>query len=151
VYFARDAGVVTGVVTWTIGGLLVLVGARQLVRVPMVVEALGGLALLGGAALTGMQWPGFAPLFGLATALGLVALGMLPGQVLLSVFGSLGLLINVPWAIGWYFPGEGRAPLLILVSGVLVLAVAVLLARMGGRFRRELGTHHRLPPHGIAP
>jgi hypothetical protein len=116
----------------------------------MVVEALGGLALLGGAALTGMQWPGFAPLFGLATALGLVALGMLPGQVLLSVFGSLGLLINVPWAIGWYFPGEGRAPLLILVSGVLVLAVAVLLARMGGRFRRELGTHHRPPPHGIA-
>ncbi len=54
------------------------------------------------------------------------------GQVLLSVFGSLGLLIDVPWTIGWFFPGEGRAPLLILVSGAVILAVAVALTRMAG-------------------
>jgi hypothetical protein len=137
-YFSEDAGVVTGLITWTVGGGLVALGARRLVRAPVVIEILGGLALLGGAALTGTQAPDVAPLFGLVTAVGLLALGMIPGQVLLSLFGSLGLLINVPWAIGHFFPGEGRAPLLILVSGALILGVALVLARMGDRFRHEL-------------
>ena len=105
----------------------------------MIAEALGCAALIGGAALTGTQSPGFASLFGVATAIGLVGLGMVPGQVLMSLFGSVGLLINVPWAIAWYFPGQGRAPLLILTSGALILGVAVLLARLGGRFRHDLG------------
>jgi hypothetical protein len=137
-YFAMDAGVGTGVTTWTLGAVLLFVGSRRLVRLPYVAQVLGGAALVGGAALTGFQWPGFAPLFGMATAVGLVALGMLPGQVLLSVFGSIGLLINVPWAIVWFFPGEGRVPLLLLVSGAVILAIAVLLTRMRGRFREEL-------------
>lgn len=137
-YFSGDAGAVTGLTTWLVGGALMFVGTRRLVRLGLVVEVLGGLALVGGAALTGVQLPGFASIFGIVTAVGLVVLGMLPGQVLMSVFGSLGLLINVPWAISWFFPGEGRAPLLLLVSGLLILAIAVLLTRMGGRFRREL-------------
>jgi hypothetical protein len=137
-YFSQDAGVVTGLTVWTIGATLLLVGARRLVRLGLVVEVIGGLALVGGAALTGVQAPGFASIFGIVTAVGLVGLGMLPGQVLLSLFGAVGLLVNVPWAISWFFPGEGRAPLLIMVSGVLIVAIAVLLTRMGGRFRHEL-------------
>lgn len=142
-YFSRDAGVVTGLTTWLVGGALVFVGSRRLVRLGLVVEVLGGLALVGGAALTGVEAPGFASILGIVTALGLVVLGTLPGQVLLSLLGSLGLLINVLWAIGWFFPGEGRAPLLVMVSGLLILAIAVLLTRRGGRFRREL----RRPGH----
>ncbi len=34
------------------------------------------------------------------------------------MLGTLGLLVHVPWAIGRYFPGEGRVPLLIMVAGV---------------------------------
>lgn len=146
-YFAQDAGVATGLVTWGMGAGLLAVGARKLVLVPHLAEALGAAALLGGSALTGVQVHGLGPLLGAATALGLVALGMLPGQVLLSVFGSLGLLINVPWAIGYFFPGEGRAPLLILVSGGLILLIAVLLTRMAPRFRQDLGG----PPRPAAP
>jgi hypothetical protein len=137
-YFARDAGLAAGLTVWIIGSGLLFVGARRLVRLPDVIEVLGGIAMLAGAAITGIQSTGFAPLFGIVTALGLVGLGMLPGQVLLSVLGSVGLLINVPWAIGWFFPGEGRAPLLIFVSGALILTVAVLLTRERGRFRHEL-------------
>jgi hypothetical protein len=137
-YFSADAGVATGLVVWVAGACLVLLGARRLVRLPLLVEGAGGIALVGGAALTGAQSPGFASLFGIITAVALVALGTLPGQVLLSVFGSLGLLVSVPWAISWFFPGEGRAPLLITISGVLLVLIAVLLTRMGGRFRREL-------------
>jgi hypothetical protein len=138
-YFGDQAGGVTGLVTWTVGALVLAVGARRLVRWPVPTELLGGLALFVGAALTGAQWEGFAPLFGIATAVGLVALGMLPGQVLLSLLGSIGLLINVPWAVGYYFPGEARAPLLIMVTGGLIIGIAVVLTRMGSRFRSDLG------------
>ena len=48
----------------------------------------------------------------------------------------------MPWALSWFFPGEGRVPLLISVSGVLLIAVAVLMARLGHRFGSELGRHH---------
>jgi hypothetical protein len=137
-YFANDAAAATGVVTWLVGWFLVWAGGRRLTRVPVAVQTGGGAALLGGAALTWAQWSGGAPVFGLVTAVVLVGLGVLPGQVLLSVFGSVGLLINVPWTIGWFFPGEERAPLLIMVTGALIIGVAVLLARMGGRLRREL-------------
>jgi hypothetical protein len=85
--------------------------------------------------------PGFATVFGLATALALLAGSMLPDRVALAPVGALGLLVNVPWAISWFFPGEGRVPLLISVSGVLIIAVAVLMARLGHRFGSELGRH----------
>ena len=139
-YFGQDGGAATGLATWSVGVGLLALGARRLVRLPLVVEVVGGAAILGGGALTGVQWPGFAPLFGVVTALGLIALGVvLAGRVLLSVLGSVGLLVNVPWAIAHFFPGEGRAPLLILVSGALILGVAVLLARLSPRLRSEIG------------
>jgi len=139
-YFGDQAAGVTGLVLWALGALVLAAGSRHLVRWPVPAEVLGGLALLGGAAFTGVQWAGFAPIFGIVTAVGLVALGMLPGQVLLSVLGSVGLLVNVPWAVGYYFPGETRAPLLIMVTGALIIAIAVALTRMGGRFRSDLGS-----------
>jgi len=138
-YFTPHAALATGLATWVVGAALILIGSRRLVRLPVVVEVIGGVTLLGGAALTGVQVHGFAPVFGIVTSVGLVALGMLPGQVLLSLLGSLGLLVFVPWTIGWFFPGKGRVPLLILVSGAMIIIVAVLLARMGGRFRQDLG------------
>ncbi|MBI4883092.1 MAG: DUF2157 domain-containing protein [Actinobacteria bacterium] len=141
-YFAREAGLVTGATVWGFGSVLLFLGANRRVRVPAVVEVAGGVALIAGAAITAVQLPGFAPIFGIATAVGLVVLGMLPGRVLLSVFGSVGLLVNVPWAIGWFFPGDGRAPLLILISGVLILVLAVFLSRQRGRFRSELASRH---------
>lgn len=137
-YFAEQAGVATGLVAWAVGAVVAAVGARRLVLAPHLAVAVGAVGMLAGAAVTGTQSQAFATTFGIITALGLVAAGMLPGQVLLSVFGSAGLLGFVPWAITWYFPGEGRVPVLVLVSGVLILAVAVLLARLGPRFREDL-------------
>lgn len=137
-YFAEHAGIATGAAVWLVGAGLLVLAARRLIRTPIVVEIAGGLALVAGAAVTGMQSVAVATIFGLVTAIGLIALGAIPGRVLLSLFGSLGLLINVPWAINHFFPGEGRVPLLILASGAVIVLVAVWLARMGGRFRREL-------------
>jgi len=142
-HFAQHAGIATGAVVWSIGVALVAAGRSKFFRTPLAVQLLGGAAVVGGAAVTGSQSVAFATLFGLATAIVLIIVGTMPGRVLMSLFGSLGLLVNVPWAIRHFFPGEGRAPLLILVSGLVIVGVAVLLSRQGGRLRREFRHTHR--------
>lgn len=142
-HFAQHAGIATGAVVWSTGVALVAAGRSTFFRTPLVVQLLGGAAVVGGAAVTGSQSVAFATLFGLATAIVLIVVGTVPGRVLMSLFGSLGLLVNVPWAIRHFFPGEGRAPLLILVSGLVIVGVAVLLSRQGGRLRREFRHTHR--------
>jgi hypothetical protein len=144
VYFACDAGALTGLTVWLGGALLIVLGGRRLVRLDTVVEVLGCVGVLVGAAVVGAQWDEVAPLAGIVTGLGLLALGMLPGRVLLSVTGSLGLLVNIPWTIGRFFPGERRA-VLILVSGALILLIAALMTRLRGRFRGELGRSGEMP------
>ena len=139
IYFAFDAGIATGIVVWVGGALLIFAGVRDLVRTPIVAQVGGAALLILGAAVCGAQNSGFAPLFGLVTAIGLIALGTRPGLALMSLFGSVALLINVPWTIAHFFPGRGRMPFLILVSGLLILGVAVLLGRSGGRIREEVG------------
>lgn len=141
-WYAGDAGVVTGLTVWLMGVGLVVLGAAARTRIPLVLEVLGALTTVAGAAVCGAQAPGFAALFGIANAVALLAVGMRPGRVLLSAIGALGLLVNVPWAIGWFFPGENRAPLLIMVSGALIIGAAVLMTRLAGRFRREVGHPH---------
>lgn len=141
VYFARGAGIATGVATWLGGIVLVLAATHPRVRLGTAVTVLGGFALVGGAALCAVQSVAFATVFGLLSAVALVAVGTMPRWALMSVFGSLGLLVNVPWAVNRFFPGEGRAPLLIMVSGAVIIGVALLLTRRGGRIRRELTAH----------
>jgi hypothetical protein len=138
-YFAPHAGVITGLAVWMVGVVLNAVATHPRVRIPLVALVVGGLGVLGGAALAATEATGFAMILGITSATGLVVAGTAPGRVVTSVIGSFGLLVYVPWAIGWFFPGEGRAPLLVLVAGVLILLIAVLLTRMGTRLRTELG------------
>ncbi len=141
--------------------LLVVVGTGlllvALVLVPNLIRGTASivvLAVVGGFALVQTAPPAvahFAKDAGVPTGLviwlagaavlALLAGSMLPDRVALAPVGALGLLVNVPWAISWFFPGEGRVPLLISVSGVLIIAVAVLMARLGHRFGSELGRH----------
>lgn len=145
-YFVEGAGVATGLVTWAVGAGLLALGLRRVVERAPVVEVVGALTMLGGAALTGVQADALAPLLGIATGLGLLALGAGSEQLRHSALGAVGLLVNVPWAIGRFFPGEGRVPLLIMVAGILVLGFAVLLARRGGRTPRPPLGGSGLPP-----
>ena len=139
VHFADRAGVLTGGTIW-LGGTLLLMTPVMLgrSRTPVLLQVFGGVTLVAGAAITGAQSVAVATTLGLITAIALLAVGTTPGYVLMSLFGCIGLLVNVPWAIQHFFPGEGRVPLLISVCGLVLVGVAVLLTRMGGRFRREL-------------
>lgn len=138
VYFGDDAGIATGAVVWLVGLAAIAAGANGLARQPLSLELIGGLVVVGGAAIVGLQSEDLATVVGLLSALAMLGLGTQRGLVLMSVTGSVGLLVNVPWSISHFFPGENRAPLLIAVSGLLIVAIAVVLTRMGGRFRTEL-------------
>jgi hypothetical protein len=135
---AEHAAVATGAALWLASAAVALIGVSRRPRAPVLLEVLGALGVLVGAAVTAVQEPGVATVAGLATSLGLLAVSLVPGRIALSPVGAAGLLVFVPWTIAWYFPGEGRVPLLISVSGVLIVGVAVMMARSGGRFRREL-------------
>lgn len=141
-WFARDAGVSTGLVVAAGGVAVLALVERDLVRLPHLLQAAGGLTVVGGLALTGTGSVGLATVAGLLGAVTLVVLGTRPDHVVLSLTGALGLLVNVPWTIAWFFPGEGRTPALIMVTGALIVGVAVLLSRQSGRMRRELRHHH---------
>jgi hypothetical protein len=143
-WYADGAGVATGLATWAIGGSLILLGVRQHTRGPRASVLLGGAVALIGAAVTGAQVVGLAPLLGIATAIGLVLLGARQSEGLVSGLGSLGLLVDVPWAIAHFFPGEGQVPLATVATGALFVALAVWLTRSGrggtSRPRRALPT-----------
>jgi hypothetical protein len=126
-----------GVVVWVIGLGAYWIGERVPVRVPAVLLAIGGVAVVAGPAIVGIESTDVGTLLGLVTALGCLALGERPGQVLLSFVGAGSLLIYVPWSIAHFFPGEGRAPLLVAVSGVLIIGVALFLARSTKRLNNE--------------
>ncbi len=153
-HFADGAAVPTGVAVWAFGLGVVAVAIDRLTRAPIVLEVLGAVVMLAGCAVTALDEPAVATLFGLGTSVALLGVAMLPGRVALSPVGALGLLVYVPWTIGWFFPGEGRVPLLISVAGVLIVGVAVLMARLGHRFGSELGRRpgpggpRHLAPHG---
>ncbi len=126
-----------GVAVWLIGLVAYWVGERIPVRVPAVLLAIGGVAVVAGPAIVGIESTDVGTVLGLATALGCLALGARPGQVLLSFVGAGSLLIYVPWSIAHFFPGEGRAPLLVAVSGVLIIGVALFIARSTKRLSSE--------------
>ena len=117
--------------------------ASRLTRLPAVVSACGGVLVLAGAAVTWNQVHGLAPILGILASLALIGSGLAWDSVRLSLLGSLGLLGNVLWALAWFFPGRARAPLLAVVAGAVVIAVAVLLSEANRHSRRR-------PPGGRA-
>lgn len=138
---AQDGAIATGTVMWAVSAGLCLLGVRRLGRVPLLLEILGATGTLVACAVLAAATQTAATLAGLLTAAALLAISLRPGRVAFLPVGAAGLLAFVPWSIAWFFPGEGRVPLLISVSGLLIVAVAVLMARSGRRFGAELGHH----------
>ncbi len=137
-HFANRAGVVTGLVVWISGILISGLVGLGILRLGLVLRIVSGALMIGGPAVTTAQSVGFGVVFGLVTAVALIVIGSRPGSAWMSAFGLVGLLVFIPWTIGHYFPGQGRAPVLIIVSGLVLVAVAVGLMRISGRLRGEL-------------
>jgi hypothetical protein len=126
-HYADQSGVNTGLVISIIGALLVLAGFSDLSISGGVTTTIGAVAALVGAAVTGVESEDFATVYGVVLAVLLVAAGTVPGHILVSVAGLIGLIAFIPWGIAHFFPGEDRAPLIVLIVGVLIAFSGVLL------------------------
>ena len=145
-HYADQAGVNTGLVISIIGALLVLAGFSDMSISGSVTTAIGAVATLVGAAITGVESEDFATVYGAILAVLLVAAGTVPGHILVSVAGLVGLIAFIPWGIAHFFPGEDRAPLIVLIVGVLIAFSGVLLwwlAKRGLRGEHETSLSSR--------
>ena len=137
VQFGGDDGLIAGLLTWLIGIGSYWLGERRDMRAPEVLLAIGGAAIIAGPAIVAIESTNVGTLLGLASAVVCMAVGATPGRVALSFTGAGSLLIYVPWSIAHFFPGEGRAPLIIAASGVLIVGIALFIARSAKRLGSE--------------
>lgn len=119
-----------GLALWAVGVAWLVLGRARILRPPLVAVLLGALVAMVGATGTA-AWPSVAPLFGLATAMGVVALGMTGGEPLLTGLGVAGTFVFVPWAVVRFFGGTLGAPVALLVTGLLLLGGLALLLTHG--------------------
>lgn len=128
-YFSGEAGVLTGAIAWAAGAAVLLAVFADRLRAPKVCEPVGAAVTIAGAAVMATQVTAVALAVGLGTAVALIVIGTRPERVGASVVGVGGLLVFVPWTISHFFPGEGRVPVLVTVTGLLILAVSLMLLR----------------------
>jgi len=93
--------------------------------------AASGSGVIVGAIITTDTAAGVV--FALATVAGVLAAGIVSRRVLLLGLGAAGLIYVVPDAAGRYLPGSPAAPLAVALVGLLLLAVAIWLARSRAR------------------
>ena len=141
-YFANKAGVNTGLVISIVGILLVLAGIRDAATSGGVVTTVGAVATLVGAAVTGVESQDFAVVYGVILAVLLIAGGTSTRHLLMSVVGLVGVSVFVPWGIAHFFPGDDRAPLIVLVVGVMIACSGVVLWRLTRRSATVTAPQH---------
>lgn len=129
VYFAEQAALNTGLAIAAIALFFVLMELSDRTPFGVVASAIAGATLLGGAAITGAESQNFATIFGSAMAVLLVAIGTVPRHVLTSIVGLVGLVVFVPWAISYFFPGQARVPLIVFVVGGVITAAGIAIGR----------------------
>jgi len=124
---------VGGGATWALAGAGGWLGPR------VSAEATGALFMLIGAqVLTTTAWPRTALIVGIVLAFVLVSLSVLGGRLHLLYLGAVGLFVNVPRLVFELFSDTLGAPATLLTTGVLLILMAVGLAR----FRRSQEVDH---------
>jgi len=87
-----------------------------------------GIGLLVGAQLTILVQPG-TEVLAIATVAGLLAAGVALRRVLLLGLGAVGAVVMFPQAAHRYLPGGLGAAAAVLAAGVVILGIALWLAR----------------------
>ena len=129
--------IVTNVQIWQVGLAIWILSALwgTAVFLGYLVPRTTGLAvactgLLVGASLTTDQGAGVV--LAVATALALLEAGVALRRVLPLAFGAVGAISAVLIAVERYLPGSIAAPLLAAVGGVVLVSIALWLARTSG-------------------
>ncbi|MBI5090601.1 MAG: DUF2157 domain-containing protein [Actinobacteria bacterium] len=120
-----------GLLLWAFGAVWLVLGWRRII-VPEAVALAGAPALmLVAAAVTGGSWGRLAPIFGLVTAAALFAAGTTLQELLVTGVGVAGVFVFLPMSGAEYFGETIGLPVVLLVSGALLIVVMVALIRRG--------------------
>lgn len=118
-----------GLAVLAIGAGWLALASRDLVPPQLVATVLGLAACLIGPAITAGSWQHASPVIGLAVAVTLIVVGSVIHQFLVTGAGVLGLFAYVPYTLGVFFGGALGAPVILLVSGAMLLVVMFALLR----------------------
>ena len=118
-----------GLAFWITGALWALAAWQRRVPPEIIGFALGVTLTLVGAGITGGRYDWLAPILGLATAATWTAIGIGANEVLALAPGVIGIFIYLPWTLGRFFGESLGAPVIVMLSGALLLGVVVLLWR----------------------
>lgn len=119
-----------GVVVWAIGTAVVALGATDVVAPPRAAAVLGSIAALVGAQVSVFSLDSAVSLGLLVTALGVLAVGtwVLHDRALLGL-GAAATAVAVPQVLNVVAPGAIGGPGLVLVTGIGLLAAALVALR----------------------
>ncbi len=120
-----------GLVLWAFGLVWLVLGWRRIVVPAVVALMVAPVLMLVAAGVTGGSWEWFAPLFGLATAAGLLAGGILVKEFLFTGIGVAGVFVYVPMSAAEYFGDTIGVPIVLLASGMLLIGLMVALLHRG--------------------
>ncbi len=128
--FHRHPGIWTGGLVTALGIAWVLAGWRSVLRPVWTALALGSLTGLVGPMVMSEKGPGSNLLLGLAVSAAFLAGSVALRQTVLLRSGAAGLFVYTLWTIGYYFSESLGWPLALLLSGVALLAIALLTVRL---------------------
>jgi hypothetical protein len=120
-----------GLALWVLGGVWGIAVHRGYFVPRTTGILLSGAGLLTGAIIAMDEAPGQA--LGVATVAGLLAAGILVRRVLLIGIGALGTLYVIPDVAQHYLPRSVAGPLAVAVIGLVLLGIALWLARLSRR------------------
>lgn len=119
-----------GLSIWAVGVGWVLLGWPRLLPPTLVALPAGGLTMLFGAQATAAGWQGAGLLLGLASAVSLLVVGTAGRRLALTGVGIVAVVIFLPATVVHFFAGTVGVPLLILVTGVVLLTVTLVMLRV---------------------
>ncbi|MGH8975248.1 MAG: hypothetical protein ACRD0C_18850 [Acidimicrobiia bacterium] len=112
-----------------LGAAWAVLGWGGLLRPERTALVLGSLGVLAGAEVIAFE-SGWGLVLGLAAAGGLVGGGVVLHRAVLIGLGAAGLLVYLPQSIGRWLGDSVGAALVLMISGLAVVATGVLVARL---------------------
>ena len=131
-----------GMALWAIGAIWLFLGLRQLLTPALLAQVLGAIVIIQGAQAMASDSGGLGDLgmiVGLVSSMVLVGLSVWKQENVLLAFGALGLFMFLVGTIERFFGDTLGAPLMLLLAGLILLAIAIVTMRLG----RLPGSRHR--------
>jgi hypothetical protein len=127
-----------GFVVWAIGAVWILLGWRRVLVQPGAASTVGSLLVLFGALLVSIWEEEAGAWLGVLSSAGLIGASVGLRHTAMLVLGAIGLFFSMFGTIQQYVEGTTGIAIGLLAAGVIVLAVAAIVARLNpSRWRTE--------------